>query len=52
MRSILNPDCVGGPGRLAARRCSERYTAAVAVCNGSAMFTFALSHIAFFSNQT
>ena len=29
--SRLNPNCVGGPGRGAAGRCSERYTAVVAV---------------------
>ena len=31
MPSRLNPNCVGGPGRGAAGRCSERYTAVVAV---------------------
>ena len=31
MPSRLDPNCVGGPGRGAARRCSERYTAVVAV---------------------
>ena len=31
MPSILNPNCVGGPGRGAAGRWSVRYTAAVAV---------------------
>ena len=31
MPSKLNPHCVGGPGRGAAGRCSERYTAVVAV---------------------
>ena len=31
MPSRLNPNCVGGPGHGAAGRCSERYTAVVAV---------------------
>ena len=31
MPSRLNPNCVGGPGRGAAGRFSERYTAVVAV---------------------
>ena len=39
MPSRLNPNCVGGPGRGAAGRRSERYTAVVAVRSSKGVTT-------------